>query len=165
MDILSPFPESVQGNRYILVVSDYFTRWVEAYGIPNQETTTVAHKIVEEFFFRFGLPEQLHSDQGRNFESEVVCEVCKILEIAKTRTTPYHPLSDGLVERLNRTLLNMLAMATADHPSQWKCHLRSLCMAYNTSIQSTTGDVGKTSKNAGRDNVWVTHLACNRVCD
>ena len=120
-------------------MSDYFTRWVEAYGIPNQEATTVAHKIVEEFFFRFGLPEQLHSDQGRNFESEVVSEVCKILEIAKTRTTPYHPQSDGLVERLNRTLLNMLAMTTADHPSQWECHLRSLCMAYNTSIQSTTG--------------------------
>ena len=139
MDIMGPFPESTAGNSFILVISDYFTRWVEAFGIPNQAATTVASKITEQFFFRFGLPEQLHSDQGRNFESEVVSEVCKILGIAKTRTTPYHPQSDGLVERLNKTLLNMLAMATSEYPSQWNSHLRNLCMAYNTSVQPTTG--------------------------
>ena len=84
MDILGPFPESQEGNKYILVVSDYFTRWVEAYAIKNQEAVTVADKLVNEFFFRFGPAEQLHSDQGRNFEADVTQEVCKLLEIVKS---------------------------------------------------------------------------------
>ena len=139
MDIVGPFPESANGNSYILVVSDYFTRWTEAYAIPNQEATTIAQKLTDEFFFRFSIPEQLHSDQGRNFESQVIGEVCKLLEVAKTHTTPYHPQSDGVVERFNRTLLDMLATAVRDQPFCWEDHLRRLCMAYNTSVHPTTG--------------------------
>jgi len=139
MDILGPFPESPTGNRYILVVADYFTRWSEAYPIPNQEAATVARKLTDEFFFRYSVPEQLHSDQGRNFESQVIGEVCKLLGVDKTRTTPYHPQSDGLVERFNRTLLDMLATASQERPFDWEDHLRRLCMAYNSSVHSTTG--------------------------
>ena len=91
MDILGPFPESVSGNVYILVATNYFTRWAEAYVIPNQEATIVVKKLTDEFFFGFFPPEPLHSDQGRSFESEVVAEVCRLLGIEKTRTTPYHP--------------------------------------------------------------------------
>ena len=138
-DILGPFPESKTGNKYILVVADYFTRWTEAYPIPNQEATTIARKLTDEFFFRFSIPEQLHSDQGRQFESEVIAEICRLLEVAKTRTTPYHPQSDGLVERFNRTLLSMLSTAAAGQPFAWEDHLRRLCMAYNTSVHPTTG--------------------------
>ena len=86
MDILGPLPQSDSGNSYILVVADYFTRWTEAYAIPNQEATTIAKKLTDEFFLRFSIPEQLHSDQGRNFESTTVKELCKILHIEKTRT-------------------------------------------------------------------------------
>jgi transposase InsO family protein len=88
MDVVGPFPESTAGNTYVLVVADYFTRWVEAYPIPNQEATTVARKLVDEFFCRFSPPERLHSDQGRNFESAVIAGVCKLLGIVKSRTTP-----------------------------------------------------------------------------
>ena len=139
MDIVGPFPESTAGNSYVLVAADYFTRWVEAYPIPNQEAVTVATKLVNEFFCRFSLPERLHSDQGRNFESAVVSEVCKLLGIAKSRTTPYHPQSDGLVERFNRTLLDMLAKSVRDRPFEWEDHIRHLCLAYNTSVHPTTG--------------------------
>ena len=97
MDILGPFPESEAGNSYILVVTDYFTRWTEAYPIPNQEATTVAKKLTDEFFFRFSPPEQLHSDQGRNFESAVIADICKLLAVRKSRTAPFHPQSDGEV--------------------------------------------------------------------
>ena len=138
-DIVGPMPESAGGNRYILVVSDYFTRYVEAYPIPDQEATTVARRLVDEFFLRFSPPEQLHSDQGRNFESSVVAEACRLLGIEKSRTTPYHPQSDGLVERFNRTLLDMLATAVIDRPFEWERHLPRLCFAYNTSIHPTTG--------------------------
>ena len=71
MDILGPLPESSHKNSCDLVVSDYFTRWTEAYALPNQEAETVAHKLVDEFFFRFSFPEQLHSDQGKQFESTI----------------------------------------------------------------------------------------------
>ena len=139
VDITGPFPESDNGNSYILVASDYFTRWTEAYAIPNQEATTVARKLVTELFCRFSPPEQLHSDQGRQFESELVHEVCKVLGISKSRTTPYHPQSDGLVERFNKTLQHMLATTVRDHPFDWEELLPMVCMAYNTSTHSTTG--------------------------
>ena len=118
---------------------DYFTRWAEAYAIQNQEATTVADKLVSNFFLRFSPPEQLHSDQGRQFESSLLHEVCRSLGIHKTRTTAYHPQGDGLVERFNRTLLNMLATTAEDHPATWETLLPKLCMAYNTSIQASTG--------------------------
>ena len=139
MDLLGPLPESSQKNSYVLVVSDYFTRWTEAYALPNQEAGTVAKKLVDEFLFRFSLPEQLHSDQGRQFESRVIKELAHLLQIRKTRTTPYHPQSNGLVERFNHTLLSMLSTAVADHPWDWEDQLRPLCYAYNSSIHASTG--------------------------
>ena len=116
--ILGPFPESASGNNYILVVGDCFTRWVEAYAVHNQETMIVANKLTNEFFFCFSPAKQLHSDQGQQFESQVIAEVCKLLEIHKSCTTPYHPQSDGLVEWFNHTLLNMLATTAA-----WKASI------------------------------------------
>jgi len=138
MDILGPLPESSAGNSYILVMGDYFTKWMEVYPIPNQEATTVANKLVDEFVCRFSVPKQLHSDQGAQFESQVVAEVCRLLHIDKTRTTPYHPQSDGLIERFNRTLLQMLATCTDTHPFDWEDHVKKVCMAYNVSKQSST---------------------------
>ena len=139
MDILGPLPESDAGNRYILVVGDYFTHWMEAYPMHNQEATTVARKLVDEYFCRFSPPEKLHSDQGAQFESLLLEEICRLLHIQKSRTTPYHPQCDGLVERFNRTLLSMLAICVKDHPFKWEDYLRKVCMAYNTTVQPSTG--------------------------
>ena len=139
VDIVGPITSGDAKKPYILVASDYFTRWAEAYAIPNQEAITVATTLIDEFFCRFSIPQQLHSDQGRQFESDVMKEVCKLLQISKTRTTPYHPQSDGLVERFNRTLISMLATSAHDNPTQWELHLRKICMAYNTSIHPSTG--------------------------
>ena len=127
------------GNQYILVVANYFTCWAEAFPLPNQEADTVAAKLVDEVFLRFSVPEQLHSDQGRQFESQLIKEVCKLLKVEKTRTTPYHPQGDGLVERFNQTLLNMLAICAKDHPVEWEHHIQKVCMVYNSSVQSSTG--------------------------
>ena len=139
VDIMGPLPESNNKNSYILVVGDYFTRWMAAFAIHDQEAATVAQKLVDEVFCRLGIPEQLHSDQGKQFESKLIQELCKILKISKTRTTAYHPQCDGLVERFNRTLQNMIATITTDHPFDWEEALPKVCIAYNTTIHSTTG--------------------------
>ena len=134
VDILGPLPPSKTGNWYILVASDYFTRWMEAYGIPNMEAITVAEVLTQEMFFRFWPPESLHSDQGRQFESLLIQEICKLLKIKKTRTFPYHPQCDELVERFNRTLLNMLAVSAKNYPSTWENYLRTMfCIQYERS--------------------------------
>ena len=108
LDIMGPLPRCKRGNRYLLVLSDYFTKWVEAYAMPNQEAITVARKFVEEFVCRFGVPLSVHTDQGRKFESVLFQELCDMLDIDKSRTTPFHPQSYGLVERMNQTQENML---------------------------------------------------------
>ena len=104
LDILGPLPVTDLGNKYILIVADYFSKQVEAFPIPDQEAQTVASLLVKDVVCWFGAPVLIHSDQGRNFESALFTEMCQLLGMKKTRTTAYHPESDGIVERLNRTL-------------------------------------------------------------
>ena len=109
MDILGPLPVSKKGNRYLLVVSDYYKKWPEVFPLPDQKATTVAKVLYNKVIATFGVPLVLHSDQGRNFEGSMMRELCSLLGMKKARTTPYHPQCDVLVERLNRTLLELLA--------------------------------------------------------
>jgi hypothetical protein len=88
IDVAGPFPRSDQGNRYLLIAMDYFTKWPEAYAIPNQEAATVAEALVTNFFCRFEVPRELHSDQGRNFEPRLMQEVLQLLGVHKTHHTP-----------------------------------------------------------------------------
>ena len=92
IDIMVMFPTSTKGYRYFLVIGDTFTKWIEAYGIPDQSARTVADVVIRKFISRFETPFEIHSDQGKTFESNLFQDVCKLLEINKTRTTPY-PLS------------------------------------------------------------------------
>ncbi|KAK2912644.1 hypothetical protein Q8A73_006757 [Channa argus] len=138
VDILGPFPTTEAGNRYILVAMDYFTKWPEAYAVPDQTATTAAQRLVEDMFSRFGVPEELHSDQGRNFESRLFAEVCQRLGVRKTRTTPLHPQSDGLVEQFNRTLATQLAILTSRHQKDWDQHLPLVLWAYRTAVQESS---------------------------
>ena len=87
IDIIGPLPKNHKNNKYILVIGDHFTRWMEAYPLPNQQVEVVAEKLVHEFISRFGTPLELHSDRGKNFESELFAEICKLFDIRKTRTT------------------------------------------------------------------------------
>ena len=101
-DILGPLPQTDKGKRYILVISDYFRKWVEAFPIQDQKAETVAKCLVNEVVSRYGVPSYIHSDQDRQFESDLYQEVCFLLGIKKTTTTPCHPQSDGMVERFNK---------------------------------------------------------------
>ena len=138
LDIMGPLPTTESGQKYILVVGDYFTKWTEAFPLPNQEAKTVAEKLVNEVISRFGAPERIHTDQGRNFEAQLFKEMCNLFSIEKTRTTPYHPQSDGMVERMNRTIQDMLAKYVAEHQRDWDVHLPMVMMAYRSSVHSST---------------------------
>jgi len=138
LDIAGPFPESNCGNKYVLVVMDYFSKWPEVYAIPNQEAKTIADVFINNWICRFGVPMELHSDQGRNFESMIFKEVCEKLGIKKTRTTPLHPQSDGMVERFNRTLEEHLKKVVDKNQKDWDEHIALFLMAYRSSIHDTT---------------------------
>ncbi|CAG2241485.1 unnamed protein product [Mytilus edulis] len=138
-DILGELPETESGNKYILVVSDYYTKWTESFAMPNMEAKTVAKIIVEEVIVRFGVPHWIHSDQGRQFESLLFQEMCCILNIKKTRTTPYHPKSDGMVERFNKTLATMLSSFVEQNQRDWDEYIPFVMMAYRASEHETTG--------------------------
>ena len=142
IDLLGPLPRSGQGNQYVMVVGDYQTKWMEAFALPDAKAATVAKKLVEEFVCRYGVPQELHSDQGTNFESELFAEMCKLLGIKKTRTTAYNPKSDGLVERFNRTLMNIIAILVEEDTCgrDWDELLPYATSAYRSTPQESTGE-------------------------
>ena len=81
LDIMGPLPTSNSGNMYILVIGDYFSKFTEAYSLPDHTVQTVARVLVEQWVCRYGVPGVIHSDQGRNFESNLFAEVCRLLDI------------------------------------------------------------------------------------
>ena len=83
VDILGPLPETSNSNLYIIVCGCYFTKWKEAFAVPNHTAAVVADKLVQEVFLRFGFPVQIHSDQGREFESDLFRSICDLLGLEK----------------------------------------------------------------------------------
>jgi hypothetical protein len=139
VDIMGPLDRSAAGNKYVLVVTDTFTKYTEAYALRNIEAKTVARKIVEEWICRFGAMRIIHSDQGRQFESRLFAEVCKLLGIRKTHTTPWRPKANGQVERFNRTLGTMLCIYAQEETKYWDKHLPFITSAYRAAKHEATG--------------------------
>ena len=137
MDFLDMSITSAKGNRYVLVMVDCFSRWTEACPLPDKTAISVADAFFSNIVCRFGMPCVIHSNQGREFENKVMHELCLLGGSHKTKTTPYHPESDGLVERFNRTLLMMLAMFA--HKDDWDDLLPPVMMAYRSSVHESTG--------------------------
>lgn len=140
MDILwRELPQTEKRNKYILVVLDYYSKWTESYPMLNMEASTVGRLMVEEFISRFSIPQKIHSDHGRQFTSKLFLEMCRLLQIKKRRTTPYHPESDGMVERFNRTLCTMLSAFVEDNHRDWDLQPPYLMMAYRAAEHETMG--------------------------
>ena len=114
MDIVISLPRKQRGNRYILTVVDHFTKHVAANALPYQLAVTIARVFLNEFISRSGVPYIIHTDQCANFELNMFKELFQLLNIRKTRTSPYHPQCDGQVERMNRTLIELLALNVAN---------------------------------------------------
>ena len=132
-------PRTVRGNLYGLVCTDYFTRWPEAFATADQKSKRVVRALYNGIVSRHGVPLILHSDQGPSFEGRVIRHLCQMMGLEKTRTTPYHPLGDGLVERFNRSLLSILRKYCGDRPLHWDLWLQSALHAYRVAKQTSTG--------------------------
>jgi len=138
IDFLS-LERSKGGYEHILVITDHFTRYAQAFPTTNQTARTTAKVLFEKFFVHYGFPERLHSDQGTNFMSGLISELCKLAGIEQSRTTPYHPMGNGMTERFNQTLLHMLCTLEEDKKSDWKSYVAPMVHAYNSTIHTSTG--------------------------
>ena len=132
------FPASNRGHRYILTVVDFATRYPEAVALKNISTTAVAEALVS-IFSRVGIPEEILSDQGTQFTSNVMKEVGRLLSVRQLTTTPYHPQCNGLVERFNGTLKTMLRRMCAERPKDWDRYIDALLFAYREAPQESLG--------------------------
>ena len=138
IDVMGELPLTTDGNKCILVVMCYFTKFVHIIPIPDQTAKTVATAMVKEVFTRFGLCRFLHSDRGTNFLSEIFSETCKLFGVERTATTPWHPQSDGMVERMNRTLGSLLRVFGDQNQDSWDTLLPLCALAYNASRHAST---------------------------
>ena len=139
VDIVGPIhPMTDQKNRYILTVIDYATRYPEAIPLPSIETERVAEALVS-IFTRVGIPKEMLTDQGTQFTSGLMKEVSKLLSMKHFTTTPYHPACNGLVERFNGTLKQMLKRMCAENPQDWDRYITALLFAVRDSPQESMG--------------------------
>ena len=137
VDVLQ-LPLTRNGNSYVVVFLDYLTKWAEAFAVPDQQAETIACLLTEHVISRHGVPEELLSDRGTNFLSDLIAEICKVLGMKKINTSSYHPQTDGLVEKFNSTLINMIAKSCEIYAHDWDEHLAHLRFAYRVSAQEST---------------------------
>ncbi|XP_042611929.1 uncharacterized protein LOC122144820 [Cyprinus carpio] len=138
MDIVGPLQRSSTGNRYILVGADYATRYPEAFPLKKIKTRQIVNALIQ-LFSRVGIPKEIITDQGTNFTSKQIKQVYSMLRIHPIQTTPYHPQTDGMVERFNQTLKSMLRKFVSETGADWDHWLPYLMFAYREVPQVSTG--------------------------
>ncbi|UYV71409.1 hypothetical protein LAZ67_8003042, partial [Cordylochernes scorpioides] len=139
IDFVGPLPSTKNRKKWIIVLTDYYTRYAETKAVSEATVKEVSKFLVEDIFLRHGAPQYLISDRGSQFTSNLMKEVMKTCKIKHCFTTSYHPQTNGLTERLNRTLINMLSMYVNTDQKNWDEILPFITHAYNTTIQETTG--------------------------
>jgi len=139
IDITGPHPQSTKGNKFMITVLDHFTKYAFAFPVRSQDAITVAKYLVEWVFLVYGVPTQLLSDRGAEFEGSVMTKVCKLMEIDKIRTTSYKPSTNGVLERVHRTLNTMLGKIVSEQQRDWDTHVAYVLAAYNATEHSATG--------------------------
>ncbi|CAF1488885.1 unnamed protein product [Adineta steineri] len=140
MDFWGPTREpSADGNRYILVITDYLTKFVVAKALPNNTAQTTAQTFVEDFIFKFGVPNRLITDQGVHFNNDLMRNITQMIGFDHIKSTPYHPQTNGQVERFNATFRPQLAKLYDENLNNWDEYLSAVVYAYNTGQHGTTG--------------------------
>ena len=133
LDIMGPLPQSNSDNSFILVIVDYFSKYTEAYASLDHTAQTVARVVRGTVELQIWST-KIHSDQGRDFESHLFTEMCRLLDIEKTKTCPYRPQSNGMIERFNGSVAQMLATFIKGNRKTWDAHLPFLMLAYRSTV-------------------------------
>ena len=139
IDLTGPHPRSRNGFLYILTYVDHFSKWAEAVPLRNKETTTVADALVDKMFTRVGMPFEILSDQGKEFDSGLMHELCERLGINKVRTSAYKPSTNGATERFHRTLNSMMGRVVNENQRDWCSRLPFIMAAYRSAQHESTG--------------------------
>ncbi|UYV64718.1 hypothetical protein LAZ67_3001747 [Cordylochernes scorpioides] len=139
IDFVGPLPSTKRRRKWIIVLTDYYTKYAETKAVPEATVKEVSTFLIEHIFLRHGAPRFLISDRGSQFTSNLMKEVMKMCKVKHCFTTSYHPQTNGLTERLNRTLINMISMYVNTDQKNWDEILPFITHAYNTTIQETTG--------------------------
>lgn len=138
MDLLGPFPTSSSGNKWIVVATDYLTRYAETTALPRATAPEIAKFFLYNIVLRHGAPAVIITDRGAAFTAEFMQDVLRLTHSTHRKSTAYHPQTNGLTERLNRTLADMLSMYIDVNHKTWDEILPYATFAYNTAVQETT---------------------------
>jgi len=149
-DLTGPHPRSRRGSVYIVTCIDPFTKWAEAFPIPNKEAATVARVLVEQVICRFGTPLAGTSDRGKEVDEQLMQEICRLLDVDKLRTTAYKRSTNGVVERFHATLNALIGRVIDDNQHDWDTILPYVMAAYRGSRNETTG-YSPNALNLGRE--------------
>ncbi|UYV78935.1 hypothetical protein LAZ67_17000317, partial [Cordylochernes scorpioides] len=139
IDFVGPLPSTKRRRKWIIVLTDYYTKYAETKAVSEATVKEVSTFLIEHIILRHGAPRFLISDRGSQFTSNLMKEVMKMCKVKHCFTTSYHPQTNGLTERLNRTLINMISMYVNTDQKNWDEILPFITHAYNTTIQETTG--------------------------
>ena len=142
-------------------MTDGFTKWAQAVPCHDQSAVNVARKLRDNWFVVYGIPSRLHSDQGRNFESTLIRELCKLYGIEKSRTTPYRPQSNGQTERFNKTLCGLIKSLDSSQRKNWPLLLPHLVSMYNSTPHRVTGIAPYTLMYGREPKIPLDHLLNN----
>ena len=136
-DLTADLVETSDGNRYIMVVIDHFTKFAQFFALKDTKSETIADILVEGWCNIFGIPEAILSDGGKQYDSKLVEQVYELFDIRKLKTTAYHPQCDGLSERMVQTVKNMTKAHVNAEQTNWDRNLKKLAYAYNTAVNDT----------------------------
>jgi transposase InsO family protein len=136
-DLFGPMINAEHKNVYVLCITDAFTKYAVVTKIDNKEAETVAKAVFENWFCKFGIPAQIHTDGGKEFVNKLSAELFKLLNVQHPKTSPYHPQCNSQVEVLNKTVKKYLSSYVDETTLNWQDFLPALMLAYNTSYYST----------------------------
>jgi transposase InsO family protein len=139
VDVVGPFPPTERGNRYVVVFTDYLTRWVEAFAVVEHTAESVAELLINEVVARHGAPRVLLSDNGPEFRSKLLAAVTTMVGVGRRFSSPYHPQCNGLTERANGSVVALLSVLAEGQHREWDRLLPKVLLSHRASVNSTLG--------------------------
>ena len=136
MDLCGPLEPTAAGNRYMLVIGDYFSKFTMPIAVQNKKQETIAEALVTRWISLFGIPDVICTDRGRKFDNLLMRELCERFHITKSRTCSYHPASNGVIERYNSSFAQIVG-TLCNEQQQWDLNLPFAQIAYNATVYST----------------------------